>query len=528
MKHHFRTLVILAFFPVLAQGQTLDWFTPLDMDVPNNAVFTSLSLAVDDQGQAAVFGPAGDITFWSSQILGDLSWQVFDADGQPLVSVVFPAVAGAADMVADDGSFYVIGPYLDSLRFPGHALLSTVGQVESIGHFVCRMELDGTVTWVKDAAELGLSSVQALAVGADGVLYIAAWDFQNSVVAQVDADGNPLGTWPLDGVGLLSDIAVNASGSVAIAGSCLDQSADLNGTTISNPFPDYTLLLATFTAEGTLENHLIVHDITCPRPSVELDNAGNAYFSADASIPAEVGSFTVTDPAWVYGEFLVQMDTAGTVTWLNEPVPGNTLGDASRAYGRELVLHPDGGVWQGGFSRGNLSWGNEVYTNAAIPGQELYFRRVDAAGRTQQMVTGDESNHAQAVQSIATFGNDAVYMLGFAYDTLHLGGIEFPAQGYHLFLTRWQDVGTGVVDASATGQLSVYPNPAKDHITLDLSAFSGAVDIVLLDALGRTVRSQQDATTGLRGVDVSAVPQGVYMIRVQAGNQMLNCRFVKE
>ncbi|MEO7080158.1 MAG: hypothetical protein ABIY71_01480, partial [Flavobacteriales bacterium] len=451
-----RTLLLVALFPSLVQGQSMQWLAPLDLAVPYNSAFSSLAMAVDDQAQAAVLGPAGATTYYSGQILGDLAWKVFDPDGQPLISTVFPATAGAADMVSRNGSFYVIGPYLDSLRFPGQALLSTVGEIQALGHFISRVEIDGTVSWVKDANELGLGELQALAVDADGILYIAAWDFQNSVVARMDVDGNMLGTWTLAGVGVLSDVAVTASGSVAIAGSCLDQSVDLNGTPVTNPFSDYTLLMATFTSGGTLVNHLVVNDITCPFPSVELDDAGNTYFSADASLSAAAGAFTVTDPEWANGEYLVRMDTAGTITWLNQPVAGNSFGDAARALGRDLVLAQDGGVWQGGFSRGNLSWGNEVYTSAAIPGQELYFRRVDASGHTQQMVTGDASNFRQTVQSLATFGNDAVYMLGYAHDTLHLAGLEFPEAGYHLFLTRWQGLSTGISGIPGAAPLSVF------------------------------------------------------------------------
>jgi len=518
--------ILLAFLPAFAQGQTLDWLTPVDLSLPNNGIFPS-AMAVDDQEHVAVIGPTGNLD-QTYPGLGDLGWHVYAADGQSLNSVVFPAKAGASDMVAYDGSFFIVGTYLDSLHFPGQPLLSTVGEIEDLGHFICRMEVDGTVTWVKDATALGLGALPALAVGPWGTLYIPSVEYENTLVARLDLNGDLLGTWPMNGVNTISDIAVNASGSVAIAAACVDATADLNGTSLVNPFTGYNVLLARFNSVGVLDGHLFVLDGTCPRPSVELDDMGNAYFSADMSMPEDVGPFTVNGIEWVYGQYLVQMNAAGTITWLNSPTSGMTIGDAARGSGRELMLNADGGVWQDGFTRGDVNWGNGVETDVEIPGEQLYFRSVDPSGQTQRIVVSEGNNFLQSVQSMATFGNDVLYMLGFSYDTLHLAGQEFPAQGYQVFLTRWQGVATGVSETATTRQLPVYPNPAKDHLTMDLTAFSGPVDIEVLDAMGRTVLHPSRINAGLRTMDVSALPQGAYMVRMQAGDHVVNSRFVKE
>ncbi|MCB0794741.1 MAG: T9SS type A sorting domain-containing protein [Flavobacteriales bacterium] len=520
-------LVLSAMLPAAAQAQSLDRFIPIDLDVPINGVFPTLTIAALDSGPVAVFGPEGTITSWSSQRLGDLGWRSFDATGLPIGGFTLPATAGVSDMVPYGTSFYAVGPYKDSLQFPGHPQLSTAGQLDPIGYYLCRIELDGTVSWVKDAEDIGLGSTQAIAVGPGGVLHLGAWDFINSVVVRVDSNGTLIDTWPLAGVGVVSDIAVNASGNVAVAGSCMDLVSDFNGTTITNPFT-YTIFLARFDANGSAQHHQIVEDVTCPRPSVALDDAGNAYLSADASIPAQVGPFTVTDPAWVYGEFLVQMDASGTITWLNEPVPGLSLGDAGRAYGRDLVLDPSGGVWQGGLARGMNDWGNGITSATAVPGQQLYFRRVDANGLTQQFVAGDESNFGQTVHSLATQGGTALYMLGYAYDTLHLAGMEFPAQGYQLFLTRWSDLNTGIPVSDVTPSLRVFPNPASDQITIDLSTLEGTVSLEVFDVQGRVVVQNQSRGGVLCVMELSGLRSGVYLLHVQGEGRRSVLPIMKE
>jgi hypothetical protein len=275
-----------------------------------------------------------------------------------------------------------------------------------------------------------------------------------------------------------------------------------------------------------LQQHLIIEDVTCPLPRVELDDAGNTYLSGDVSIPVQVGPFTLTDPAWVFAQFLIQVDAAGTVSWLNQPVPGNGLGDAGRARGRDLVLHPEGGVWQGGNARGSNDWGNGISTFNAIPGQQLYFRRVGADGLTQQIATSESGSFGQTVHSLATDGN-ALYMLGYAYDTLHLGGMEFPEQDYHIFLTRWEDLSSGVEEVPSAA-LRIHPNPATDRITLDLSTINGPVQVDLFDAVGRVVAKRREQGSGYRNMDVATLRPGAYLLRMHAGEQLMHARFIKE
>jgi hypothetical protein len=65
---------------------------------------------VDEDGQAAVFGPIGVITSWSRHRLGDQAWRVMSSNEHLLTIVDIQAKDAVTDVVAHDGPFIFIGP----------------------------------------------------------------------------------------------------------------------------------------------------------------------------------------------------------------------------------------------------------------------------------------------------------------------------------------------------------------------------------------------------------------------------------
>lgn len=73
-------------------------------------------------------------------------------------------------------------------------------------------------------------------------------------------------------------------------------------------------------------------------------------------------------------------------------------------------------------------------------------------------------------------------------------------------MNTWSASATSVIKAS----FDVYPNPAKDFITINLLA-SGSDEIKVYDILGNEVLSQ-NVYSGDR-IDVSSLPKGIYILR---------------
>lgn len=83
-------------------------------------------------------------------------------------------------------------------------------------------------------------------------------------------------------------------------------------------------------------------------------------------------------------------------------------------------------------------------------------------------------------------------------------------------------VGIDEVDA---GSLSVYPNPARDVVTIELSTEQSVDRFVLIDPAGRIVLEQAPESNKF-DVDVRPYAEGVYLINLQVGDNVIMKRIV--
>ena len=90
---------------------------------------------------------------------------------------------------------------------------------------------------------------------------------------------------------------------------------------------------------------------------------------------------------------------------------------------------------------------------------------------------------------------------------------------------------TALATTSGTLQaaLALYPNPTHERqATLLLPAGAGAGQVQVLDALGRLVRQQALGAGTATTLQLAGLPAGVYLVRVQAGNEQATRRLTLE
>lgn len=85
-------------------------------------------------------------------------------------------------------------------------------------------------------------------------------------------------------------------------------------------------------------------------------------------------------------------------------------------------------------------------------------------------------------------------------------------------------IGIASPDLKAAQGLALFPNPAQGLVTLNFNqAQKSSVIISVYDLLGRQVLNQEqmlDAGRRSRGLDISGLHPGLYLIKVQAGSQL--------
>ena len=70
-------------------------------------------------------------------------------------------------------------------------------------------------------------------------------------------------------------------------------------------------------------------------------------------------------------------------------------------------------------------------------------------------------------------------------------------------------------------KLAVFPNPANDHITLEVPPSEFQYEIDLIGLNGKKIGNYiMDKNSTRHEIDLTAIPQGNYVLRIQAGNQL--------
>ncbi|MCB2203712.1 T9SS type A sorting domain-containing protein [bacterium] len=80
----------------------------------------------------------------------------------------------------------------------------------------------------------------------------------------------------------------------------------------------------------------------------------------------------------------------------------------------------------------------------------------------------------------------------------------------------------------STPQLAVYPDPARNMQNLHISGCQGPMEVTLHDLLGRQRLSRHVPHNGTITLDISALPRGVYILRLAHGQGSMTRRVVLE
>jgi hypothetical protein len=76
--------------------------------------------------------------------------------------------------------------------------------------------------------------------------------------------------------------------------------------------------------------------------------------------------------------------------------------------------------------------------------------------------------------------------------------------------------------------LSVYPNPAARQLTVSTDQVPGGGTVAILDLAGHILLSQNlSQVEGSLDLDISQLPSGVYIIRLESGNHQRQVKFLK-
>jgi hypothetical protein len=76
----------------------------------------------------------------------------------------------------------------------------------------------------------------------------------------------------------------------------------------------------------------------------------------------------------------------------------------------------------------------------------------------------------------------------------------------------------GVINPEKRQSVQVFPNPGTGHFNILLDGFSGAATLRVFNTAGKELITRTAPFAGLTELDLSGVPNGIYILSVENNN----------
>ena len=427
------------------------------------------------------------------------------------------------------GNLYLAGTYRDTLYFSPDVVLAPSRRFHqhTWDVFVASYAPDGMVRWAHQV-EGGTDDLWI----SNGWFGRAAFD--------VDAAGNMV-------LGAVADDVPPPAFSAAEDGVVLAHYSSSNGAlqriqTLNDLGISYK---PTF---STLRNHMgpiyraFANSYVARPTSIRLDRSGNMYVLWRKTTVDDWGinTLTVGDTTLTAQDearnlnVLTKFDAQGTLLWVRRLDSHYVLSPGG------LEVAENGHVYVWGIFRGRYAEFEGVrLTQEEAEGLDGFVAHYDESGHLVRALhletTGDTWDYIETL-AIGASGN--VYVVGsFRADRAILGADTLYARGEgNLFIAKYgaMSLSSEPSDEVPSREIEVwnYPNPFRQRATIEYRLPAGGhVRLTMYDVLGRElavlVDERQSAGSHFAKLDASSWPSGVYLYRLEAGNQVATGRLVR-
>ncbi len=427
---------------------------------------------------------------------------------------------------------------------------TSFGSVGSTDGFIAKYDTSGAFIWATHIGGGGSDETFGVAVDEDNAIYVTGWmsgtvDFDNgpnsatlvheggtwdAYCAKYDVDGQFVWTRGIQGTGSQRGMSIAYQGGHVFAYGVFGgdtHAENAVATSAQNNAQSYLCKM-------DLEGHVL-----WLRGHGGTGNEAAEAIRADATNLYIMGAYYgVTDADPGPGVIELQPNTNGGNNYFAKL---DTAGNALWAHGVQANNHFDGVCDIAYDNEGNTyvtSAYSEVQDFGPGPGEsilpmtianDLYLAKYDTDGgfvwaRSIATVGVFDTANGLAtdlfgnVYVTGSFGDTAVFNTTAPTDTLT--GTSFTG-----FVAKYgTDINTGSPEHLATPEMSVFPNPTSEQITIRLPNGTIAERMLLTDATGRIL--QRWAAPVPRQFSTVRLPAGTYHVHIWSGGQRTSTGFV--
>lgn len=351
--------------------------------------------------------------------------------------------------------------------------------------------------------------VDAMTLLSDGKIVLAGNNYDNFLAARFNTDGSLDTSFGTNG---WTSTEFNSSYSqVKDATSQNDGKILLSGFGTDISTGRYKIAVARFNTDGTIDNTFGTSGQVYFNIGSFDDYGTGVAVQTDGKIM--IGGYTILDSNFSKYDFAaVRLNSDGTLddSYGTNGIAISSVIDNGRNYAEQMLLQPDDKIVLMGF------------VGAGSNDDDMGMVRFDNNGNLDATfgnggkVITDVGGRYDYGKAIAIQPDNKIILAGYSYTTAGVAEIV---------VARYDNLILGTNDYQNI-EFRLYPNPANEQITMEMSNASLNYQVVILDSMGKKVFSSEIQKIGQ--IDVSALASGTYLIKLNSEEKSSVVRLVKE
>ncbi len=500
------TLVLLLVATSLTYAQSGVLDTSFGTDgVVTTAVHSNYNMAettvVQADGKILVAGSAGTPSTYQMAVARyneDGSLDISFGNGGTLRFPVGPSKSFVMDMAQQpDGKILLGGRTWDNVS--GDFALIRLNEDGSFDDTFGTNGISRLETTETEASE-------SIALLDDGTVLMVGYKDDNFTVAKFNTDGSLDTTFGVNGWVVLTydnassfadDVNIQDDGKIVIAGFAL------NG---DNRFQ---IAAARLNADGSVDNSFGTNGKVIFNVGEWNDFGEGVAIQSDGKILIG-GHKWISNVQQKHDLFVARLNTDGSLdtSYGNNGVATARLVDGAN-YSNGIVLQADDKPILAGYTilQGEINMAMVRFDTTG---------NLDSTFDGDGMVSFDFEGREDYGHAIALQADNKIILAGYSYGG---GGSEFE-------IARFLNDGTVGTEDFQNVEFRLYPNPAIEQITIELSDASSNYQVTIFDILGKQVVATEIQKTG--NINVSALASGTYLVKLTSENKTNVVRFVKQ
>lgn len=507
MKKNYLITVFL-FTQTLLFAQNFSWLQIPNTTIDVNPGMISYPSATDNQGNTFVCGYK-DAPFLYNRVQSNLLLSKYNSSGTLLFSKTLNGDLHAHKLITDSaGNIYLALNFLTNISIENFNLESELFVENPL---LIKFNANGDFIWHKTLPGEFTNHFAAMTIDTNQNLYIGYDDYNNSHIEKIDKNtSETLQVIEQNGVKLISSVSVDNEGNIYAAGSCAEMNATFNGTAFPAPHL-YNIYITKYNSNGQMQWTKYIEDITCPSPIVKARTPNEVYFSSELFDSFPFDAIIPEGPIGGYSDFfLAKLNQTGNFIWVKE-VPG--IGSATPGINNSLEIDNEGNIYFGGNTRHTIQWNETISTTANEFSHDILVLKYNPSGNIIWAKTAGGNSHDQ-LHNISLLPDGNLVITGIAKENTTFEPLNYnPTNAnYYSFVTRLNQ-STLDLPENEIKSLVVYPNPAKETITVQSNSQNGVA--TLHNPLGQLLKTVE-ITSNETTFDISELSKGTYFFKLNS------------